>query len=41
MLSNPNCESPANIDAATQLRDDPKGYKRKVKKIVEKSMECL
>eukprot|EP01080_Neovahlkampfia_damariscottae_P005417 gene5417-9230_t len=41
MLAHPNIESPANIDAATQFRDDPKGYKKKVKKIVEKSMDCL
>ena len=39
MLSDPNPDSPANIDAAKQLREDPKAYRRKVRQCVEKSLE--
>lgn len=41
MLSSPNDESPANIDAAKQWRDDREGFKRKVARIVRKSQEML
>jgi ubiquitin-conjugating enzyme E2 G1 len=41
MLSAPNIESPANIDAASQFRDNPKDYKKTVKKYVAKSMESM
>lgn len=36
---NPNTESPANIDAAKELRDDPAAYKKKVRRLVRKSAE--
>ncbi len=39
MLSDPNLESPANIDAGKMLRDDPKAFKRKVRQCVERSLE--
>ncbi|KLO16605.1 ubiquitin-conjugating enzyme [Schizopora paradoxa] len=35
----PNLESPANVDAAVQVRDDPKGYKRKVRRLAQKTLE--
>jgi len=40
MLSNPNSESPANVEAAKQLRDDPKEFKRRCRKCVNDSHEC-
>jgi ubiquitin-conjugating enzyme E2 G1 len=39
MLSSPNDESPANIDAAKEWRDDPKEFKRKVRRCVNDSLE--
>lgn len=39
MLNDVNCDSPANIDAAVQLRNDMEGYKKKVRKLVIKSMD--
>ncbi|KAJ3334804.1 ubiquitin-conjugating enzyme E2 G1 [Gonapodya sp. JEL0774] len=39
LLSSPNDDSPANVDAAKQWREDLKGYKRKVRRLVEKSMD--
>ena len=39
MLSDPNDESPANIDAAVQWRSDKKGFKKKIRDIVRKSQE--
>jgi len=41
MLSSPNLSSPANMDAAVQFHKDPHGYKKKVRAIVEKSLESL
>ncbi|KAI9468377.1 Ubiquitin-conjugating enzyme E2 7 [Coemansia sp. RSA 989] len=41
MLSNPNDESPANVDAAIMWRSDKTAYKRKVQRCVERSMEDL
>ncbi|KAJ2779665.1 Ubiquitin-conjugating enzyme E2 7 [Coemansia javaensis] len=41
MLSSPNDESPANVDAAKMWRDDRAGYKRRVRRCVEQSMEDL
>lgn len=41
MLSSPNDESPANVDAAKQWRDDRDGFRKKVQRIVRKSQECL
>ena len=41
MLSSPNDESPANIDAAKQWRDDRDGFKKAVARVVRKSQEAL
>ncbi len=41
MLSSPNDESPANIDAAKQWREDREGFKRRVARVVRKSQEML
>ena len=41
MLSSPNDESPANIDAAKQWRDDREGFKKAVARVVRKSQEAL
>lgn len=40
MLSSPNDESPANIDAAKQFRDDRAGFRKKVAQCVRRSQEC-
>lgn len=39
MLSSPNDESPANVDAAKQWRDDRDGFKKRVARCVRKSQE--
>jgi ubiquitin-conjugating enzyme E2 G1 len=39
LLSSPNCESPANIDAAQQHRDDEEGYNRKIVRLTAKTIE--
>ena len=39
MLSSPNDESPANIDAAKEWRDDHEAYKRRVRRIVRQTLE--
>jgi ubiquitin-conjugating enzyme E2 G1 len=39
MLSSPNDESAANVEAARQWRDDPAGFKKKVRKCVRDSLE--
>ena len=39
MLSEPNIESPANIDAAKQCRDYPEEFRKKVRYLVNKSMD--
>lgn len=41
MLSDPNDESPANIDAAVQWRNDKAGFKKRVRQVVRKSQEDL
>ena len=41
MLNEPNCDSPANIDAGVQLRKDEEAYKKKVRNLVLKSMDDL
>ncbi|KAJ4951268.1 hypothetical protein NE237_028100 [Protea cynaroides] len=38
MLSSPNDESPANVDAAKQWRDNKREFTRKVRRIVEASL---
>eukprot|EP00593_Proboscia_inermis_P009865 CAMPEP_0171323222 /NCGR_PEP_ID=MMETSP0816-20121228/115441_1 /TAXON_ID=420281 /ORGANISM="Proboscia inermis, Strain CCAP1064/1" /LENGTH=95 /DNA_ID=CAMNT_0011821881 /DNA_START=780 /DNA_END=1067 /DNA_ORIENTATION=+ len=39
MLSDPNDESPANLDAAVMWRNDKAAFKKKVKQIVRKTQE--
>jgi ubiquitin-conjugating enzyme E2 G1 len=41
MLADPNDESPANVDAAKQWRNDFAGFKKKVAKLVQKSQESI
>ena len=41
MLSDPNDESPANLDAAVQWREDTKGFKKKCRQIVRKSQDDM
>jgi ubiquitin-protein ligase len=41
MLSDPNFSSPANVDASNDLRKAPEEYKKKVKKLCEKSAREL
>jgi len=38
MLSSPNDESPANVDAAKMWREDPKAFRRKCQKLVRESL---
>jgi ubiquitin-protein ligase len=35
----PNLDSPANVDAAKQVREDLPSYKKKVRRLVRKSAE--
>ena len=39
LLSDPNDNSPANIDAAVQWRDDFEGFKKQVKRLGRRSVE--
>jgi ubiquitin-conjugating enzyme E2 G1 len=39
MISDPNDESPANVDAAKQWRDNPDEYKKVVGRLVRRSQE--
>lgn len=41
MLSSPNDESPANIDAAKEWREDREGFKKRVARVVRHSQESL
>jgi ubiquitin-conjugating enzyme E2 G1 len=41
MLNEPNIDSPANIDAAKQYRDDPENYRKKVRKLAQKSLDYM
>jgi ubiquitin-conjugating enzyme E2 G1 len=40
MLSDPNDESPANIDAAVMWRNDRTTFKKRVRDCVRRSQEC-
>ncbi|KAF8918339.1 ubiquitin-conjugating enzyme/RWD-like protein [Mucidula mucida] len=35
----PNLDSPANVDAAKEVRTDPEGYRKKVRRLVRRSAE--
>ena len=39
MLNDPNCDSPANVDAAVMFRNNRKDYDKKVRQLALKSME--
>ena len=41
MLSSPNDESPANVDAAKEWREDREGFKKRVARCVRRSQEEL
>ncbi|GKU91916.1 hypothetical protein SLEP1_g5722 [Rubroshorea leprosula] len=41
MLSSPNDESPANVDAAKEWREQRDEFKKKVRRCVRKSQEML
>jgi ubiquitin-conjugating enzyme E2 G1 len=41
MLSDPNLESAANIDASVELQKDPVAYKKRIRKMVRKTQEAL
>lgn len=41
MLNEPNCDSPANVDASVQYRKDPEAYRKKVRNVVRRSVEEL
>ena len=38
LFSDPNDDSPANVDAAKEWRENNKAFKRRVRRTVEKSM---
>lgn len=41
MLNDPNLDSPANIDAAVCMKKDFEAYKKRIRKLVRDSLECL
>jgi ubiquitin-conjugating enzyme E2 G1 len=41
MLNDPNIESPANIDAAIEFRDQREQFNKKVRKLTQQSVESL
>eukprot|EP00614_Pseudopedinella_elastica_P008684 CAMPEP_0172604406 /NCGR_PEP_ID=MMETSP1068-20121228/24651_1 /TAXON_ID=35684 /ORGANISM="Pseudopedinella elastica, Strain CCMP716" /LENGTH=172 /DNA_ID=CAMNT_0013406457 /DNA_START=102 /DNA_END=620 /DNA_ORIENTATION=+ len=41
MLSEPNADSPANIDAGVQFREDMPAFKKKVRQVVRKSQDDM
>ena len=41
MLADPNDESPANVDAAKEWREDKEVFKKKVQRCVRRSQEML
>eukprot|EP01083_Nonionella_stella_P056001 147672_1 len=41
MLSEPNFDSPANIDASVMWKKEPEAYKKKIRKLVRKSQEIM
>ena len=41
MLNDPNIESPANLDASLQFRDDREGYNKKVRQLTAKSIDDI
>lgn len=41
MLNDPNIDSPANLDAALEMRDNFDAYKKKVRKLTQQSVDSL
>merc|ERR1719273_1078286 len=41
MLSDPNFESPANIDASVMAKNKPEGYRKRVRKVVRQAEQDL
>ena len=41
MLNDPNIESPANLDASLQFRDDREAYNKRVRTLATKSLEDI
>ena len=41
MLNDPNIDSPANLDASVQFRDDKAAYAKKVRVLAAKSIEDM
>lgn len=41
MLSDPNDDSPANIDAAVMWRNDKAAFKKRVREVVRRSQESM
>ena len=41
MLNDPNIDSPANIDASVEFRDNLTEYKRKVRRLTQESLNDL
>jgi len=41
LLCDPNFSSPANVDASVQWKNSPQEYKKRIKKLVRKSLDAL
>ncbi|MES1911298.1 MAG: hypothetical protein MHM6MM_003750 [Cercozoa sp. M6MM] len=41
MLADPNCDSPANVDASVQFRNDYPAFKKRIRRLARRSMEML
>jgi ubiquitin-conjugating enzyme E2 G1 len=41
MLNDPNIDSPANLDAAIEFRDNIEAYNKKVRKLTQQSVDSL
>jgi len=41
MLDAPNLSSPANVDAASELRTNPEAYKARIRRLVRATQEAL
>ena len=41
MLSDPNLDSPANVDASVELKNNPKTFKQRIRKLVRETQDAL
>jgi ubiquitin-conjugating enzyme E2 G1 len=41
MLSDPNFDSPANVDASIELKNNPKAFKQRIRKLVRETQDAL